>query len=343
MIDWLNSLNVIQIGIIVLIVIILLIPRRILFTIIFIGALITVIYFNIDFSKYINTYKSEIIMFSIILIFVLVYVKIKSIHYEMKLADEKIKNKDYEKKIIEDKENHKNEKNILQEEIKQLKKNFYKKNEKTKSEDVETKSPLDNIKIDTEIYTYQVKIKELEKALSLSQMELMKQKLIIDDEKISLKNQIKELEKKLPKVYSKEEIENMKKAGDNFEIEVGKYFENAGFSVEYRGLELGVLDGGIDLIAKKDKTIFLIQCKYWKKKDSITHNMIKEFYGNCNFYIDKHNLDRNHIVCIYVIANVNSLHFQAYNIFKEHYQKCRFLLLSEEQNTSLKELLEFKI
>ena len=324
MMEWLTSLNIKQIIIIVAIIAILIIPKRILLGIIGFIILVSTIYINIDFSKYINMYQSEIIMFSIILIFVLVYVKIKSIHYEMKLADEKIKNKDYEKKIIEDKENHKNEKNILQEEIKQLRKKFYKKNEKTKSEYVETISSVDNRKIDTEIHTYQIKIKELEKALSLSQMELMKQKLIIDDEKISLKNQIKELEKNLPKVYSKEEIENMKKFGDDFEIEVGKYFENAGFDVEYRGLELGVLDGGIDLIAKKDKTIFLIQCKYWKKKDSITHNMIKEFYGNCNFYIDQNQLNRDNVICIYAVAKREAISFQAYEVFKINYNKCRF-------------------
>ncbi|MDY0179804.1 restriction endonuclease [Aliarcobacter skirrowii] len=284
MMEWLASLSIKQIIIIVAVILILVIPKRILLGIIGFIILVSTIYINIDFSKYINMYQSEIIMFSIILIFVLLYVKVKSIRYEIKL-----------------------------------------KNEKSKFEIERDK--------------YKLKIEDLEQSLLLSKKELIKQQTIIDDEKISLKNQIKELEKNLPKVYSKEEIENMKKFGDDFEIEVGKYFENAGFDVEYRGLELGVLDGGIDLIAKKDKTIFLIQCKYWKKKDSITHNMIKEFYGNCNFYIDKHNLDRNHIVCIYVIANVNSLHFQAYNIFKENYQKCRFLLLGEEKNTSLKELL----
>lgn len=269
MIEWLTSLNIKQIVIIVVIIVILIIPKRILLGIIGFIILVSTIYINIDFSKYINMYQSEIIMFSIILIFVLLYVKVKSILYEMKLKNEKSK-------------------------------------------------------FGIERDKYKLKIEDLEQSLLLSKKELIKQQTTIDDEKINLKNQIKELEKKLPKVYTKDEIESMKKAGDAFEILVGQSYEADGYEVDYRGLRLDFLDGGIDLVATKDNKIILIQCKYWKKKDSITHNMVKEFYGNCNFYIDQNQLDRNNVTCIYAVARREAISFQAYEVFKINYNKCRF-------------------
>lgn len=140
------------------------------------------------------------------------------------------------------------------------------------------------------------------------------------------KDEIIELRKKLPQEFTAEQKLNMKKAGDDFEKYVGKYFEDDGYEVEYRGINLGFLDGGIDLIAKKNNKIFLIQCKYWKKKDSITHNMVKEFYGNCNFYIDNNKLNRENITCIYAVAKRDAISFQAYDIFKLNYINCRYQL-----------------
>lgn len=138
--------------------------------------------------------------------------------------------------------------------------------------------------------------------------------------------EISGLKKKLPQEFTAEQKSNMKKFGDDFEKYVGKKYEDNGYEVEYRGLNLGFLDGGIDLIAKKNDKVFLIQCKYWKKKDSITHNMVKEFYGNCNFYIDNNKLDRNNVTCIYAVAKQEAISFQAYELFKINYNNCRYKL-----------------
>lgn len=146
-----------------------------------------------------------------------------------------------------------------------------------------------------------------------------------------LENQVeilnKELESLKPKEISKEDKENMKRYGDNFEKKVGKHYEKKGYKVEYRGLELGLKDGGIDLVAINKNELLLIQCKYWKKENSITPNMIKEFYGNCHFFIDKDKTDKYRyktITCIYAITDHKSLHFGANQIFKENYIKCRY-------------------
>jgi Holliday junction resolvase-like predicted endonuclease len=135
---------------------------------------------------------------------------------------------------------------------------------------------------------------------------------------------VAELEKKLPKVLTQEDKDGMKKAGDEFERYVGQCYENEGYKVEYRGLKLGLEDGGIDLIARKGNETLLIQCKYWKKEKSITQSLVKEFYGSCNFYIDQRSLDKSYITCVYAVANKYSISYGAYQLFKDNYVNCRF-------------------
>lgn len=92
-------------------------------------------------------------------------------------------------------------------------------------------------------------------------------------------------------------------------------------------MELGYKDEGIDLIAKKNNTLLLIQCKHWKRPDSITPTMIKEFYGNCHFFIDKHQLKKENITCLYVICDKNSLSYGAKSIFKTYHNSCEVLVI----------------
>ena len=53
-----------------------------------------------------------------------------------------------------------------------------------------------------------------------------------------------------------------------YEKHVGQILESEGYEVSYNGLNLGFLDKGIDLIARKDSTISFIQCKYYKGRIS---------------------------------------------------------------------------
>ena len=126
---------------------------------------------------------------------------------------------------------------------------------------------------------------------------------------------------------TKKSRNNMKKYGDDYEKKVGEYYKQKGYKINYRGLELGQEDGGIDLIAMKNNETLLIQCKYWKKDKSITHTMIKEFYGNCNFYMDKEKIETKNVICIYAIPNLKALSFPATQIFKNNYIKCRYNII----------------
>ena len=47
-----------------------------------------------------------------------------------------------------------------------------------------------------------------------------------------------------------------------YERHVGLHFESSGYSVSFRGMKLGMCDGGIDLIIEKGFFKQFIQCKY---------------------------------------------------------------------------------
>ena len=120
-------------------------------------------------------------------------------------------------------------------------------------------------------------------------------------------------------------IKGKKKAGDNYEKRVGKDYEKNGYKVDYRGLRMGLKDGGIDLIATKGEEIIFIQCKFWTRWDSITHAMVKEFYGNCHFYLGHHPPSQEKkILCVYAIPNKKSLSMAAYFVFKDNFRRCRY-------------------
>ena len=50
-----------------------------------------------------------------------------------------------------------------------------------------------------------------------------------------------------------------------YEKYVGQKYEEEGYQVEYLGLKNGFLDGGMDIIIRKDDFIAYIQCKYSSK------------------------------------------------------------------------------
>lgn len=152
----------------------------------------------------------------------------------------------------------------------------------------------------------------------------LNQKLKSKDETIS--NLTDELNKLKPTELTEEAKKNMKQYGDDFEKKVGQFYEDQGFIVDYRGLELGMKDEGIDLIAVKGDTTFLIQCKYWVNR-KVKPLDIKEFYGNCNFYLDQNeNIDRNNTICIFALPSHNAIskEYAAYQLFKKHFTRCQY-------------------
>ena len=86
------------------------------------------------------------------------------------------------------------------------------------------------------------------------------------------------LDNYLKKRHSKAHI------GKMYERYIGYLYEQKGYKVEYRGIELGLKDGGIDLVCKKKGEVLLVQCKNWKQESTIYEKHICQLYGASKFY-----------------------------------------------------------
>ena len=75
----------------------------------------------------------------------------------------------------------------------------------------------------------------------------------------AIERQIEIAEKRLILPYEKLKDSDW---GQVYEKYVGQILENEGYDVKYNGLEKGMLDRGIDLIASKDNQLNFIQCKF---------------------------------------------------------------------------------
>ena len=72
--------------------------------------------------------------------------------------------------------------------------------------------------------------------------------------------------------------------GYAYERHVGLHYEKLGYKVEYRGMEKGFLDQGIDLICYNAKDILCIQCKYRNRAFS-TQDIEWILYKSSSFFV----------------------------------------------------------
>ena len=121
-------------------------------------------------------------------------------------------------------------------------------------------------------------------------------------------------------IYSMKKIspQNIIKQGREFEEYVSKHYQKQNYEVIKNYLK-EKKDNGIDIIAKKDNELLLIQCKNWEK-EIISHKEIKEFLGNCYLFLYKNLEYRKYkkVRRIYVISQ-SRLDKSAEYLFKEYY------------------------
>lgn len=72
--------------------------------------------------------------------------------------------------------------------------------------------------------------------------------------------------------------------GKMYERYIGYLYEQDGYQVEYRGIEMGVKDGGVDLVCTKGFLRLLVQCKFWKQESTIYEKHICQLYGSATYY-----------------------------------------------------------
>ena len=71
--------------------------------------------------------------------------------------------------------------------------------------------------------------------------------------------------------------------GVQYERYVGHLFEEQGFRVIYNGIRKGKNDGGIDLIARGDRKIRLVQCKRWNI--AVNCDVISRLHGGVERFV----------------------------------------------------------
>lgn len=85
--------------------------------------------------------------------------------------------------------------------------------------------------------------------------------------------------------YAEFQYKNKKK-GDRYEVQIGRWYQELGYKVYFKGINEGRRDGGIDLIAYKGQEVVLVQCKNWENSQ-IKQEHLRIFMGDCVAYVEQ--------------------------------------------------------
>lgn len=109
--------------------------------------------------------------------------------------------------------------------------------------------------------------------------------------------------------FFEEEKDKNTLKGTKYEKFIAQKYLNLGYEIKYNGIEKGVKDEGLDLIAyNKGKTI-LIQCKNWKENEyaEICAKDLQSFFGACFKYVLENSLADASVGFHYIVANELSM------------------------------------
>lgn len=93
----------------------------------------------------------------------------------------------------------------------------------------------------------------------------------------------------------KKKYQAKKFKGDKYEKYIAEHYRQLGCDVIEHGLEKGLKDGGIDLIAILGNEVILVQCKDWNENYShkIDHKDIKVLRTDANDFLEKNPIYKN--------------------------------------------------
>lgn len=112
--------------------------------------------------------------------------------------------------------------------------------------------------------------------------------------------------------------------GNTYETFISKKYQEQDYQVELNGIKKSFEDGGIDIIAIKENSIVLVQCKNWAMSNNykITQKDLRAFVGDCFLYLKDKPLDKK-ISYHFIVSHENILTGSA-KIFLEKHKFIKF-------------------
>lgn len=137
------------------------------------------------------------------------------------------------------------------------------------------------------------------------------------------------------KIYAKStEMKNQLSSffyGDDYEEFISNKYKELGYQVFLNGKK-SFNDGGLDIIAKKNNSMVLVQCKNWSmsNKYKISQKDLRAFIGDCYLYLLK-NPTQNKVSFHFIVSHNNILTKSA-NIFLKENIILKFKCVPFEKN-----------
>jgi len=119
-------------------------------------------------------------------------------------------------------------------------------------------------------------------------------------------------------IKNKMEVTQNKIIGDAYECFVGLVYQEKGFNIKYNGILKGKYDDGIDLVATKDDTVVLVQCKYRSKKNQIKQYHLKAFAYDFKVFSKKEDyyLRKINHFGVFTVPNKSTINYGSYIFLK---------------------------
>jgi restriction system protein len=107
--------------------------------------------------------------------------------------------------------------------------------------------------------------------------------------------------------------------GNNYEKFIANKYIELGYEVILNGINKNVNDGGIDLIAKKENSIILVQCKNWSMSNEYKINQkdLRAFLGDGFIYMKENGLLNTKVSFHFIVSHDNILNEGALKFLSE--------------------------
>ena len=185
-------------------------------------------------------------------------------------------------------------------------------------------------KIEIKMNNKDKEIAELEAILedqNIEYDEIKQEKNILVDSILKIQKDFTQKFNKNTYKKSKLNKKDKKAKGDMYEKYIAEYFRKENYIVDERGLRLGRLDKGIDLVANFKDISILIQCKNFEENVMVNHSIVKRFNENCLNFVKENNLKQDKVKFLFVLPSKKSLKQFSIKYFGAKDNRCQYEII----------------